>query len=122
MIGKILPLDLARWMATGSVPPETLVGLEAGPGGWVAYTVVNVGQWPYDDDRGYYKMKGVRVTPVCPTPAAAYAALAAGAGPAEDDGDRDELVAWRGRALAAEEALEFIRDIITNGKAAGHGH
>ncbi len=93
--------DLTRWLKTGAAQRHTLMGLEAGPRGRVAYTVPDDGQWPYETVEDTYP--GARVTAVHPTPAAAYAALAAGQ--VARNGDRERLLVWRRRALAAENQL-----------------
>ena len=100
-MAKTLPSELAQWMKTGHVSGDMLVGLEAGPGGWVAYTVPDGGQWPYRGIEDTYP--GTRVTEVFATPERAFAALTAGQ--TARDGDRDQLDAWRRRALAAENQL-----------------
>lgn len=104
MMHRGLASNLERWMATGDGPRGRLVGLEAGPGGWVAYTVTNRGQWPYEGVGDVFP--GCRVTAVHTTPAAAYAALAGDR--VGREGDRERLLQWRRRALAAEEQLRAL--------------
>ena len=62
-----LPTTWTGYLAAAPQAPEYLIGIEKGPGGWIAYRVPNDGAWPYRD------MRPPRVaTPVCASPQAAY--------------------------------------------------
>jgi len=62
-----VPPTWADYLAGATKTPQYLLGIEQGPGGWIAYRVPNNGAWPYWD----VEPPSV-VTPVCASPEAAY--------------------------------------------------